>query len=387
MASSEDEDAVLRSVVMQNAKSVRAARRRLEQELTDANDASTRKSEELVESEARYRTALKVGRMGYWETDLVAGTRMWSEEGRTLFGLDLDDGRGHVGDGEADELRMALHPDDRHLMEVFHDTADRQDSFPTEYRIVRADGTRWLSGRGQVLGRTEDGKARHLLNIVADITERKVAEDHVQFLMNEMRHRTKNLFTVIQAIAHQTASTSGTTEEFQRRFAQRLQGLSTSHDLLVAQNWQGASLGELVREQLAPFARVGGTRVKVSGPTVFVSAAAAEAIGLALHELATNAVKHGALSAASGQVTVSWAIEDGAAKQRQLRMSWVEQDGPSVTPPTRSGFGRTVMEAMLVQRLDGKVTMNFAPGGLTWDLSIPADQHVTPARRNVAKDG
>jgi PAS domain S-box-containing protein len=142
--------------------------------------ARRRTEETLRESEARYGSALRAGRMGSWETDLVAMTRTWSKEGMALFGLTLADGRGHVG-GEADEYLSALHPDDRHLMQRFHELADSQDSFPAEYRIVRPDGTAlWLSGRGLVVSRRPDGRAQRLVSIMADVTERRQAEEELR---------------------------------------------------------------------------------------------------------------------------------------------------------------------------------------------------------------
>jgi PAS domain S-box-containing protein len=387
MVTEEGEEDLLRSVVTQNAKSVRIARRRLERELIEANEALARKTEELAGSEARYRSALRTGGMGNWETDLAASTRTWSEEGMAIFGLTLVDGRGCVG-GQADEFRMALHPDDRHLVEEFHALADRQDSFPAEYRIVRPDGTiRWLSGRGQVVARGRDGKAQRLVSVVADITERKIAEEHVQFLMRELTHRSKNLLAVVQGIAGQTMRTTGTMDEFREKFMQRLQGLAASHELLVDRNWQGASLADLVRDQLSPFAEVGGRRLNVSGPDVLVSPETAEAIGLALHELATNAVKYGALSVLVGQVTVFWALEKHGTEKhgtekhgtepRRLRLSWVEQNGPLVVAPTRKGFGRLVFEEITAKRLNGEIVTDFAPTGLNWQLSISTAHLVT----------
>ena len=177
----------------------------------------------LREREALYRSALTAGRMGTWETNLVRKTRHWTQEGMALFGLNLPDGRGHVG-GDDDEYWLALHPDDRHLVRKFHELADKQDSFTSEYRVRRPDGTiLWLRGHGQVVDRTPDGKAHRMISIVADVTERKTAEDHVQFLMHELSHRSKNMLTVIQSIARRTARTATTMEEFERRFSRRLQ--------------------------------------------------------------------------------------------------------------------------------------------------------------------
>jgi PAS domain S-box-containing protein len=133
----------------------------------------------LRESEARYRSALKAGRMGSWETDLVAHTRTWTSEGMELFGLNLAEGRGHVG-GDADEYLLAIHPEDRPIARRLHELADHHDSFPAEYRIVRPDGTTlWLAGRGLVVSRRADGRAHRLISIMADVTERRQAEEQL----------------------------------------------------------------------------------------------------------------------------------------------------------------------------------------------------------------
>jgi PAS domain S-box-containing protein len=328
--------------------------------------------ENLRNSEARYRTALAAGRAGTWETDFVARTRTWSAEGMALFGLDLVDGRGRVG-GEADEYVAAIHPDDRHLARGFHELADQQDSFPAEYRIVRPDGSIvWLWGYGQVIARGADGKAERLISIMVDITERKKAEDHIKFLLLEVSHRAKNLLSVIQAIAGQTVRTAGSLEEFETRFGLRLHGLAASHDILVSQSWQGAPLADLVRLQLAPFAEVGSSRLELVGPNVVLAARAAQGIGLALHELATNAAKHGALSIPTGNVRVSWAFEDVGAHPRPLRLSWAERGGPPAAAPSKRGFGYVVIERMAASAVSGEATMEFAPEGLRWVLSIPA---------------
>ncbi len=384
MAADRDDEESLRAAALESAESILLARQRTERELIESKRALERKTEELTEvnrqlreNEARYRTALAAGRMGTWETDLVTRTRLWTQEGMALFGIDLPDGRGHVG-GERDEYRTALHPDDRHLVQKFHELADQQDSFTSEYRVVWPDGTMlWLRGRGQVVARAPDGKAERMVSIVTDVTERKAAEDHVQFLMHEISHRSKNLLTVIQSIARRTARTSETIKEFERRFELRLQGLAASHDVLVSRNWQGAPLSELVRRQLAPFAEIQSSRFEISGPDVVLTAEAAQAIGLALHELATNAIKYGALSRPAGRVGISWAFAADADAAPQLLLDWIEQGGPPASPPTRKGFGHVVIGEMVERSLDGKVTMDFAARGLSWRVSIPAGNLVS----------
>ena len=377
MTADEPEEELLRSVAIENANVILRARERVEQDLLQAKDDLESRTEALAESEARLRSALKAGRLVHWETDLEAGTRTWTEEAMALFGLTLVDGRGRFG-GEDDEFRLAIHPDDRDLTESFYQQADRQDWFPVEYRILKADGTiRWLSGGGQVVARGKDGKARRMVNVVADITDRKRAEEHIHLLMRELTHRAKNLLAVVLSIASQTGRTAGTFEEFLARFSLRLQGLAASHDLLVLQDWRGASLADLVRDQLAPFVETGSTRIDVSGPCVVLGPKAAEAVGLAVHELATNAVKYGALSVPTGRVTVSWAWENPDTEPRQLRLSWLERGGPLVMRPTNKGFGHIVFGRIVTEILSGKVEMDFGPEGLSWQLLLPASNLVT----------
>lgn len=335
----------------------------------------------LRESEASYRSALLAGRMGSWETDFVSRTRTWTAEGMALFGLSLPDGRGRVG-GPEDEFRLALHPQDRHLVDAFHAAAATQDSFPAEYRVVRPDGSiMWLSGRGKVMARGADGSAHRLVSIMADITERKASEEHVKFLMHEVSHRSKNLLAVIQAIASQTARSVNSVPDFRARFTQRLQGIAASHDLLVSANWEGASVGSLVREQLLPFAGANSARLALMGPDVVLNATAAQSIGLALHELATNAIKYGALSTPDGKLSISWSIQEFEDQADWLTITWTELGGPPVSLPTRKGFGRVVAEDMVARSLEGVVTTDYAVGGLRWVLSLPPVHLVRPMRQ------
>ena len=319
----------------------------------------------------RYRGAVVTGRIASWETDMVTRARIWTKEGMELFGLDLPNGRGQVG-GDQDEFWRSLHPDDKHMMAEFHRTADRQDSYPAEYRIVRPDGRMlWVSGRGRVIARGEDGKAQRIANIVMDITDRKKAEEHVQLLMREVSHRSKNLLAVVQAIAGQTSRTSDTLEDFDTKFGQRLRGLAASHDLLVHEDWRGAALSDLVTQQLQPFAEV-GRRLTVDGPPIMLRAEAAQPIGLALHELATNAMKYGAWSIPSGRVAVSWS----QAGSETVLLSWLEMGGPEVAIANKKGFGHIVIENMVAQSVGGEVRLDFRPTGVSWTLSIPAENFV-----------
>lgn len=337
--------------------------------LLQAQQQLLRRTEELARSEAQLRSALKAGRLVHWETDLASGTRHWTPEAMALFGLDLPDGVGRFG-GDDDEFFLAVHPDDRHIPPSFYEQADKLDWFPAEYRIVKPDGSvRWLAGGAEVVDRLPNGKAARLVNVVGDVTDRKLAEQHTELVMRELTHRAKNLLAVILSIATQTGRSTNSVEEFHEKFSSRLQGLAASHDLLVLRDWQGASIGEIAKSQLAPFVDAGTDRLHLSGPEIVVTPRAAEAIGLALHELATNAVKHGALSGAKGTVAIEWTQLPGS---NDLRLSWIERGGPAVKPPARKGFGHIVCERVVADLLRGEVSMDFAPEGARWQLSVPA---------------
>lgn len=331
--------------------------------------ARVRQEEALRASEARYRAAVITGRIGAWQTNMVTRTRAWTTEGMQLFGLDLAEGRGVVG-GPEDEFKNALHPDDKHMMEEFHRTADKVDTYPCEYRIVHPDGrTLWVSGRGRVIARGPDGKAQLVDNMVMDVTDRKRAEEKVHLLMREMAHRSKNLLAVVQATAALTARGSATLEDFQSKFSHRLRALAASHDLLLVDGQQGgASLDQLVRQQLTAFAE-DGAGFDMTGPPVVISPSITQTLGLALHELATNAAKHGAWSMPGGRVSISWQVSEHVG--RRLHFVWSEQGGPRVERPERKGFGHIVFEQMVAQAVNGDVKIEYRSGGLRWSVSIP----------------
>jgi two-component sensor histidine kinase len=206
---------------------------------------------------------------------------------------------------------------------------------------------------------------------VADITERKEREEKEHLLMREVSHRAKNMLSVVQAIAHQTATQDP--EDFIERFSERIQALSANQDLLVRSDWNGVEIDDLVHAQLAHFAGLIGSRIAVHGPKLRLKAAAAQAIGLALHELATNAGKYGALSTDTGRVDVSWG-SDGDT----FTMSWTERGGPPVSPPERRGFGTIVMKMMAERGVDGAVDLDYAPSGVTWRLTCLAANALEP---------
>lgn len=198
---------------------------------------------------------------------------------------------------------------------------------------------------------------------------REQAEQQILLLMREVNHRSKNMLAVVQAIARQMPASDP--KQFVRQFSDRIVGLAASQDLLIESNWQGVRVADLVRSQLSLFRELIGTRIDISGPPVRLQPPAAQAIGMALHELATNASKYGALSGEKGKVQVSWHLA-GSGEERQFVLLWAEEDGPPVTPPERRGFGYTIMVAMVEKSLDATVAVEYAPTGLSWKVTAPA---------------
>src|SRR5262249_24392486 len=182
---------------------------------------------------------------------------------------------------------------------------------------------------------------RRVLAVVRDITERKRAEAQVQLLVREVNHRAKNILSVVQAMGHRTEANSR--QEFVSRFSERIQGLSASYDLLVKNRWQNVPLAALVRAQLAHVGDLLESRIAIRGPGLRITAAAAQTIGMALHELAINAVKYGALSTDTGHVNIVWRLEQAGADGDRFTMEWSENGGPTVVIPTRRGFGWSVL--------------------------------------------
>jgi PAS domain S-box-containing protein len=211
--------------------------------------------------------------------------------------------------------------------------------------------------------------------VAQDVTDQKAHEEQVHLLMREINHRAKNMLSLVQAIARQTVARE--TEDFVERFTERIQALASNQDLLVRNEWQGVDVEILVRAQVAHFADLLGSRIIVHGSPVCLNAAAAQAIGLAIHELSTNAGKYGALSVDSGRLDVGWRVDGD-----RFVMTWIESDGPPVSPPQRSGFGSTVVTSMVKQTVNGEVQLDYAPSGVVWNLTCPA-ANVSARNKNL----
>lgn len=194
-------------------------------------------------------------------------------------------------------------------------------------------------------------------------------EKHVQLLLHEVNHRAKNMLALIRAIARQTASSDP--ENFANNFAERVESLGASHDLLVANAWQGIIVTDLVTSQLAHFDALFDNRIKMSGPPIKLNAVAAQNIGMALHELSTNASKYGALSVVTGHINIDWRMIEDEDGIKQFTMKWTETGGPSVSVPDRPGFGSIVLGDMIKSNLSATVKTEYAPNGVRWMITCP----------------
>jgi two-component sensor histidine kinase len=202
---------------------------------------------------------------------------------------------------------------------------------------------------------------------VLDRTEAHMnAEQQIRFLMNEVNHRSKNMLSVVMAIAQQTVASNPT--EFVTVFSNRVQALAVNHDLLIKSQWRSVEIFDLIRGQLAHFGDLVGTRVSLDGPPLRLSSSAAQSIGMVIHELSTNAAKYGALLEDAGWIGIDWRVEDNGTG---FSIGWTENGGPPVKAPTHRGFGTTVVTKMIERGLNGKTRLDYAPSGLVWRLDCP----------------
>ena len=240
---------------------------------------------------------------------------------------------------------------------------------PNERWHLRRNGSRfWASGAMMpVLG--DDGQPEGFLNILRDNTAVRAAEERRALMMGEMAHRVRNTLVTAKAIAEQTLRRAGVPQDVQKALSDRLMALSHAHETLLRGTGEGAPLAEVVERALSPHGGPG--RSRLSGPPVQLPANAVEMLGLAFHELATNAAKHGALTAPEGEVEVSWTLGKGRTGSRIVDIVWCERGGPPVAPPAERGFGTRLLEQGLTHDFGGTVRLDFHADGLECRIAVP----------------
>nr|WP_255500818.1 HWE histidine kinase domain-containing protein [Caulobacter sp. 17J80-11] len=218
--------------------------------------------------------------------------------------------------------------------------------------------------------RDRRGRLVGAVNMLVDVSEQKEAEARQRLLVDELNHRVKNTLATVQSLAFQTLRHTASPEAFRESFENRLVALARAHDLLTRRCWQGADVRDIVSRELDPWTDGAPERTRVEGPSVELTPRQAVALALVVHELTTNAVKHGALGAPDGAVSVTWRreAEDDDAR---VFMSWAERGGPAVRPPERGGFGSTLIRRSVAGDLGGKAELTWAPEGLACTLEFP----------------
>ena len=328
-------------------------------------DITERKQTEeaLQNSERRLQIALGAGRMGAWEWNLDSGQVIWSPGLEALHHREPGTFGGTLADFKQD-----VHPDDLALIERELSSAiETRGDYHCVYRITTPDGAiRWMEAFGQFSPRSGSSMGR-LTGVCMDITERKEAEAQRNLLVAELSHRVKNTLAIVSSISRQTYSTNPDAHDAHRSFDARIRALAQTHTRLAEASWSGVSLETVLSDELAPYHNNTKNNVALAGPPTKLPPKHALTLGMAAHELATNAAKHGALSVKSGNVEVGWTIAAGD----RLQIRWSEAGGPPVLAPTHNGFGRLLLERVVASDLGGEVHLEFAPQGLICTIDVP----------------
>ena len=336
----------------------------LERRIAEKNQAIA----DLEESEITTHLATETAGIGLWRWHVPSDRIQWDQAMFEIYGMSP------TVDSfvKYSDYIGRVHPDDAaNQVAALKDTVTRCGTSTREFRIRRKSDSKIRHIRSVEIARADlDGQTQWVVGTNLDVTEQKDRERHVQFLMGEINHRAKNLLAVVMSVAHQTGGSANA--EFVRKFSARIQSLSASQTILVANNWTSVELENLVRAQLDHFKDLIGNRITLGGDTVYLSPAAVQTIGMALHELTTNASKYGALSNDSGRVAITWQQVPGVASGRFV-MNWNEFDGPSVVAPQRKGFGSTVTGEVVRMSLGARITTDFSSTGFAWQLDCPIE--------------
>ncbi|CAO4144711.1 HWE histidine kinase domain-containing protein [Methylorubrum aminovorans] len=241
---------------------------------------------------------------------------------------------------------------------------------PTQAEAVnyRKDGSTYVVEWLITPVRAADGRITHWVATQRDVTERRAHEDRQALMVRELHHRVKNTLATVQAVVNATARSSLSVVEFTRAFSGRIASLARTHALITDDLVQAASFEGLLQAELAPYGE--GGRIALKGPRVVLPSELAVPVGMALHELTTNALRHGSLADPNGRLQVTWRIEEGASG-RGLRWDWNEHDGPPVGHPTREGFGHRLLNKVLAPQTGAEVAVDFASDGLRVSVRMP----------------
>jgi PAS domain S-box-containing protein len=357
---------VLRAKVKVFAELYRKTRQleRLNAELEQRVRARTAELEastaRLLESEQRRSLAIAAGNMGSWDWDWISGDWIWDEGQHRIFGVDPETFVVNLRN-----VKALLLPDDvEELGKAVECFSNGARTYETEFRVRRPNGEiRWCIGTAAA---SVDGNDRviRVSGVTIDITERKRAEQRQNLLSREVDHRGKNALALVQSIVRLTRADS--IRDYSKAVEGRIAALARVHTILSLSSWEGAELSGLIDAELAPFVTKDARRVAAAGPEVQLEPSTAQTLALALHELATNAAKYGALSSLVGRITLTWKLLHDS-----LELEWKEDAGPKVEAPSSRGFGTRSVIASIETQLGGRAIFDWRPEGLCCQLSVP----------------
>jgi PAS domain S-box-containing protein len=332
------------------------------QDVTDGKQSEERERDNA----ARLRLAIEAGRMAVWEWRAATGEVDGSPELYRLLGFP------EGGRPTLEEIRAGYLPGEQERVNrtAQEAIAAGEEFFEAEFGYRGPDGiTRWMLLRAEIRLDAE-GKPKAVVGVLIDVTESKRIVEQKQLLIHELNHRVKNTLATVVSIAGQTLRNAPDLDAARRDLEIRLIALARAHDVLTSENWQGAALRDIVEQAVAPYRGPAGERFAIEGPPVRLPPRAALVFALALHELATNAVKYGALSVPDGHVSIGWRHMD-LPRGPGLGFVWTERGGPPVRTPERRGFGARMIERSLAYELDGTVALDFRPDGVVCTIEAP----------------
>lgn len=356
----------------QQVLAAREAARKRELQRPGADHLHT---QEAAESNAHLSAALTIARLGTFEWDFATQSFSFDARAREILGFGAD------GLVTWEELTSRIDAQDMLRIHAVSAAAEAagQTRREFEYSAHLPDGSIRRVTVVTDLMLARDGR-RRFTGVIDDVTERRAAERRQRMLINELNHRVKNTLATVQSIAAQTLRAAPSVENVREDFESRLVALAAAHDLLTAQGWHGAALADVAATAMRPFEVTHRPQIRRCGPPVELTAEHALALNLALHELATNAAKYGALSTAGGLVEVSWSV-----RHDELTLRWVEKDGPPVATPTRAGFGARLLQRSLARELGGAVDWTFAPQGVRCEIRCKVEQIAAASPVEIAE--
>jgi PAS domain S-box-containing protein len=351
----------------------------LENRVTQRTIELQSSNEKLQQSEARFQIASEAAEFGTYECDLREGRIYCSPQMQFLLGTSEEK-------LDFDRFLKLINPSDhsvvrKHILEP----QGSENRKRIEFRVVHPDGsTHWLMDCGRACFQEDgsDAPAR-VIGTVLDVTERKRVEERQLLLMAELDHRVKNILANVSAIAKLSSKRVSSVDEFVKSLDSRIQAISRAHSLLRRDSWIGINLSDFAQELLAPFMSRQGQNIIAEGGSISLRPKAAQSLALALHELATNAVKYGALSVPEGKVHIMWEMVSGDAGG-ELKLTWREADGPTVREPVTTGFGLTAIRAVAAE-LGADLRISFDEAGVVFVFEGPFGQTVQAAAAAAAR--